>query len=147
MINVVRMEREHLPYVAALEAQSFSAPWSEKSLAAELENPLAIWLVALDGDRVVGYVGSQTVMEETDLMDVAVDPAYRRQGVAKLMLTALCMDLRARGSHSLSLEVRPSNAAALALYEKLSFYEIGRRKNYYQDPKEDALILKKEWVV
>lgn len=145
MIEFAEMQPRHVPQVAALEKICFADPWSEKSVASELENPLSYWLVAMDGEKLVGYVGSQTVLGETDMMNVAVSPDYRRQGIAEGLILALFAALKARESHCLTLEVRDSNASARALYEKLGFSEIGRRKNYYRNPKEDALILRKEW--
>ncbi len=145
MIEFAEMQPRHVPQVAALEKICFADPWSEKSVASELENPLSYWLVAMDGEKLVGYVGSQTVLGETDMMNVAVSPDYRRQGIAEGLILALIAALKARESHCLTLEVRDSNASARALYEKLGFSEIGRRKNYYRSPKEDALILRKEW--
>ncbi len=145
MIEFAEMQPRHVPQVAALEKICFADPWSEKSVASELENPLSYWLVAMDGEKLVGYVGSQTVLGETDVMNVAVSPDYRRQGIAEGLILALIAALKARESHCLTLEVRDSNASARALYEKLGFSEIGRRKNYYRNPKEDALILRKEW--
>lgn len=141
------MRHEHVAQVAELEKICFADPWSEKSVASELENPLSYWLVALDEDRVVGYVGSQTVLGETDMMNVAVRPEYRRQGIAEALILALIGQLRRRQSHCLTLEVRDSNTSARALYGKLGFLEIGRRRNYYRNPREDALILRKEWIV
>lgn len=145
MIEFAEMQPRHVPQVAALEKICFADPWSEKSVASELENPLSYWLVAMDGEKLAGYVGSQTVLGETDMMNVAVFPDYRRQGIAEGLILALIAALKARESHCLTLEVRDSNASARALYEKLGFSEIGRRKNYYRSPKEDALILRKEW--
>lgn len=145
MIEFAEMQPRHVPQVAALEKICFADPWSEKSVASELENPLSYWLVAMDGEKLVGYVGSQTVLGETDMMNVAVCPDYRRQGIAEGLILALIHALKARESRCLTLEVRDSNASARALYEKLGFSEIGRRKNYYRSPKEDALILRKEW--
>ena len=145
MIEFAEMQPRHVPQVAALEKICFADPWSEKSVASELENPLSYWLVAMDGEKLVGYVGSQTVLGETDMMNVAVSPDYRRQGIAEGLILALIAALKARESHCLTLEVRDSNASARALYEKLGFSEIGRRKNYYRNHKEDALILRKEW--
>ena len=142
---IEQMKSCHVAQVAALEKLCFSEPWSEKSVASELENKLAFWLVAADGDTVAGYVGSQTVCEETDMMNVAVHPDYRRQGIAEMLILSLVENLKEQGSHSLTLEVRASNVPAIALYEKLGFSEVGRRKNYYRNPKEDALILRKEW--
>ena len=137
----------HIAQVAELEKICFADPWSEKSVASELENPLSYWLVALEGSTVAGYAGSQTVLGETDMMNVAVRPECRRQGVAEALIAALIAGLKKRESHCLTLEVRESNAPARALYEKLGFLEVGRRKNYYRNPKEDALILRKEWTL
>ena len=144
-MTITTMGQEHASQVAELEKQCFSDPWSEKSVATELENPLSLWLVALEGDTVAGYVGSQTVMGETDMMNVAVSPAYRRRGIARELIQALLRELARQGSHRLTLEVRASNAPARALYESLGFAQVGRRPNYYRNPKEDALILGKEW--
>ena len=145
MMKIISMTADHVPSVAALEAICFSDPWSENSVASELNNPLSLWLIALEDETVVGYVGSQTVMGETDMMNVAVHPNHRRQGVARSLIEALVQALKDLESHSLTLEVRASNEPAIALYTDLGFTEAGRRRNYYCNPKEDALILRKEW--
>ena len=142
---IAQMKPEHVAQVAALEKLCFSDPWSEKSIASELDNELSLWLVALDGDRVAGYVGSQTVIDETDMMNIAVHPDYRRKGIAGRLVEALIAMLKEGGSHRLSLEVRVSNESARRLYDELGFSEIAIRKRYYQNPKEDALILRKEF--
>ena len=81
------------------------------------------------------------------MMNVAVTADYRRRGIAEKLVLALVEELKKKGSHALMLEVRASNAPAIALYEKLGFLQVGCRKNYYRNPKEDALILRKEWEV
>ena len=139
------MNASHVAQIAELEKLCFSDPWSENSIASELDNKLAYWLVAAEGETVVGYIGSQTVMDETDMMNVAVHPDFRRRGIAEALVSGLVAQLKAMGSRSLTLEVRASNDPAIALYDKLGFSEIGRRKNYYRNPREDALILRKEW--
>ena len=144
---IEKMNSSHVAQIADLEKICFSDPWSEKSVASELENKLAFWLVAVEEDRVAGYIGSQTVMDETDMMNVAVHPDFRRQGIAEALVIGLVEHLKTMGSRCLTLEVRASNAPAIALYEKLGFHEIGRRKNYYRNPREDALILRKEWEI
>ena len=141
------MKNSHVAQIAELEKICFSDPWSEKSIASELNNKLAFWLVAVEGETLAGYIGSQTVMEETDMMNVAVHPDFRRRGIAEALVSALVEKLKEMGSHCLTLEVRASNVPAITLYEKMGFYEIGRRKNYYRNPKEDALILRKEWEI
>lgn len=145
MMKIIPMTSAHVPSVAALEAMCFSDPWSQNSVASELSNPLSLWLVAMEEDTLAGYVGSQTVMGETDMMNVAVHPEHRRRGIARLLIEALIQALKDRGSHMLTLEARASNVPAIALYESLGFLEVGRRRNYYRNPKEDALILRKEW--
>lgn len=139
------MTADHVSQVAALEALCFSMPWSQASLSSELDNPLALWLVALDGDQVAGYVGSQCVLGEADMMNLAVAPACRRRGIAEALVKALVKRLSAGGVHCLTLEVRSSNEAAQALYAKLGFFQVGRRPGYYRHPTEDALILRLEW--
>ena len=145
MITLMEMKAEHVPQVAQLEKICFADPWSELSISLELTNVWSYWVVALDGDTVVGYVGSQSSIDEADIMNVAVHPDYRRQGIAEKLINTLVADLKKRGCHALLLEVRVSNTPAVTLYEKLGFAQVGCRKNYYRNPKEDALILRKEW--
>ena len=140
------MTEKHVAQVAELEKICFgSAAWSEKSIASELNNALSLWIVAVEDEKVLGYVGSQTVMGETDMMNVAVHPDYRKQGIATGLITELIGALKKQESHCLTLEVRASNEPAKNLYQMLDFEEIGIRKNYYRNPREDALILRKEW--
>lgn len=146
-MTIVKLNESHVSQVAELEKICFSDPWSENSVASELKNSLSLWLVAEEEGRVAGYIGSQTVCNETDMMNVAVHPGFRRRGIGEALVNALVEDLKAMESHCLTLEVRASNAPAIALYEKLGFSEIGRRKNYYRNPREDALILRKEWEI
>lgn len=133
--------------VAKLEKECFSAPWSENAITLELQNPLSLWVVAEERGAVVGYVGSQSVMGEADMMNLAVDPVFRRQGIARGLVGFLVESLCSNGAHSLTLEVRASNEPAKGLYRSLGFEQVGRRPNYYSSPKEDALILRKEWTV
>ena len=143
--NIRAMTAADVPQVAAMERACFSDPWPEQVIAKELENELSLWLCAMDGDTVAGYIGSQTVLGEADMMNVAVSPAYRRQGIGRTLVFALCEALKTQMQATvLTLEVRASNAAAIALYEDLGFTQIGLRKNYYQHPKEDARILRKD---
>ncbi len=145
MIRYELMKAEHVSAVADLEKRCFSMPWSEKSIFSELENPLSVWVVALDGETVVGYIGSQAVLDEADVMNVAVDVSFRRKGIATELVSALVGELSCRQVRSLTLEVRASNQPARAMYDKLGFTQAGRRPNYYSAPREDALILRKEW--
>ena len=141
------MKKDHVAQVAALERQCFADPWSEGSIASELDNPLSLWLVAEQNGAVCGYVGSQTVLDETDMMNIAVHPDCRRQGIAAALIEELVSRLKERGSHILRLEVRESNTPAIALYNSMGFTQLGIRKNYYRNPKENALILGKEWEI
>ena len=145
MIEYVPMNRDHVAQVAELEKRCFSDPWSENSIAYELTNPLSYWLVAQEAGAVLGYVGSQSVLDEADMMNVAVHPEHRRRGIARELVERLVEALKAKEVYCLTLEVRASNAPAKALYEALGFAQVGRRPNYYRNPKEDALILRKEW--
>ena len=145
--KIVPMTSAHTAQIAALEQLCFSDPWPETAVAGELDNPLSYWLVALSGERVVGYVGSQTVLGEADIMNVAVSPDARRNGLGQALLQRLQDDLTRQQVHSLTLEVRASNEPAIALYTKLGYVQVGRRPNYYHKPKEDALILRKEWAL
>lgn len=144
-MDYVLMTAEHISAIAEIEKICFSDPWSINSIAGELENPLSLWLVALDDECVVGYVGSQTVLGGADMMNLAVLPEYRKQSIGETLVRTLVERLRAKGAISLSLEVRQSNQPAICLYEKLGFTQVGVRPNYYRNPKENALILRKEW--
>ena len=147
-VKIVPMAAEHLDRLEQLERMCFSRPWSKKMLAEELDNQCAAFLVAVEPDteKVVGYAGLLVVADEGYITNVAVDPSCRRQGVAGQLLQVF--DSFARGNHLafLTLEVRPSNAAAIALYQGFGFAEAGRRRNYYDLPKEDALILTKYYA-
>ena len=144
---ILRMNESHVKAVAELEKLCFSDPWSENSVASELKNKLALWLVAEEDGGVAGYIGSQTCGDESDVMNVAVHPDFRRCGIAQALVNALVEELKHIGSRCLTLEVRSSNIPAIALYEKMGFGEVGRRKNYYRNPREDARILRKEWEI
>lgn len=147
MMQIITMDETHVSQVAGIEKICFSDPWSESSVASELTNPLSEWLVCLEGNEVVGYIGSQTVMGETDMMNVAVLPEKRRMGIAEMLILSLIEKLKLRDSRCLTLEVRASNLPAISLYEKLGFSQVGRRPRYYYNPREDALILRKEWEI
>ncbi len=143
--KLVPADRSHLPQLAALERACFSHPWSEAMLAEELYNDNAS-LVAAEGEdgTVLGYGMVRAVLDEGCLERIAVVPAYRRQGVAEEILSAF---LRFGQAHLafLTLEVREGNAPAIAFYEKLGFREVGRRKNYYPESKEDAVLMTVEF--
>ena len=143
-VKITPMTAEDIAQVAALERACFSDPWPESVLARELENELSLWLVAKENGEVVAYVGSQSVLDEADMMNLAVRETARRQGIAKALVQALCRELSQKGVQSLTLEVRDSNEPAIRLYEALGFTQVGKRPNYYFHPKEDARILRKD---
>ncbi|MDD6160482.1 MAG: ribosomal protein S18-alanine N-acetyltransferase [Oscillospiraceae bacterium] len=139
------MTAEHIPQIAALERACFSHPWSEDMLREELWNDSAVIIVAEGEDgTVLGYAGLQTVLDEGYINNVAVDERFRRMGVADAIISAFVRFGREKLAF-LTLEVRASNAPAIALYAKHGFAEVGRRKNYYDDPREDAVLMTLEF--
>ena len=136
------MTAADVPSVAALEKLCFSDPWSVSSIASELDNPLSLWLVWEEDGAAAAYLGVQRVPPQADVMNVAVSPALRRRGIARALFAEL--ERRLPEIDELFLEVRASHSGAIALYRTLGFEQVGRRPNYYLDPREDALILRKE---
>lgn len=139
-----QMQLGDVSAIAELEKLCFSDPWSENSIASELNNRLSFWLVAEEDSKVVGYVGSQAVLDSADMMNLAVSPDYRQKGIGQALINELSFWLKNNHVIALLLEVRVSNTPAISLYEKLGFVQVGRRPNYYHKPREDALILRKE---
>ena len=146
-VRIVPMNADHLDEVAELERICFSTPWSRNMLAEELENMLSAFLVALDDrDRVVGYAGVQVILDEGYITNIAVRPECRRQGIAAKLLQVFMDFAKANQLSFLTLEVRASNYDAIALYGSRGFRSMGRRKNYYEHPREDALIMTREFT-
>ena len=146
-VRIVPMSADHLEEIAALERVCFSRPWSRNMLAEELENQCAAFLTALDPQtgKVVGYAGLLVAADEGYITNVAVFPEYRRRGVAGQLLKVFCDFAAGRHLAFLTLEVRASNYDAIALYGARGFRGVGRRKNYYEHPKEDAIIMTREF--
>ena len=145
-VRIVPMNADHLDEVAELERICFSVPWSHNMLAEELDNLLSAFLVALDdNDKVVGYAGVQIILDEGYITNVAVRPECRRQGIAAKLLQVFLDFAKANKLAFLTLEVRASNYDAIALYGSRGFRSVGRRKNYYEHPKEDAIIMTLEF--
>lgn len=140
-ITISPMTAQAVPQVAALESTSFSTPWSRRSIEEELSNPWALWLVAREGEALAGYLGVQYGPDGGDILTIATDPLFRGRGVARELLKAMSRLLREKGLEWLTLEVRPSNAAALRLYNTLGFRQVGRRPRYYRNPTEDAILM------
>lgn len=141
---IIPMELRHLEAMADIERQCFSLPWSHAMLRDELINPAAYYLVAEQDGQVCGYAGLQRVLDEGYITNVATAPAFRRQGVADALLSALRGYAREEGLSFLTLEVRMGNLAAIALYEKHGFIRAGLRPGYYHRPREDALLMTKK---
>ena len=145
-VRIVPMSGDHLDEIAALEKICFSTPWSRAMLAEELDNACSAFLTALDEDgRVIGYAGLQVVLDEGYIANIAVRPEDRQKGVASQLLQVFIDFARGNKLVFLTLEVRPSNTAAIVLYGHHGFRTAGRRKNYYEHPKEDALIMTLEF--
>ena len=143
--TLVPMDRSHLAGVAELERLCFSAPWNEAMLEEELYNDTASFIVAEGEDgSVLGYAGLHVILDEGYIDNVAVRPSCRRMGIADQLLDVFVRFGQANLAF-LTLEVRPSNTPAVALYQKHGFQEVGRRPNYYDNPKEDALLLTREF--
>ncbi len=141
-VQIVPMNGDHLDEVAELERVCFPDPWSRNMLKEELENDLAAFLVALDGQgAVAGYAGLQVVLDEGNILNIAVRPDCRRRGVPGQLLQVFLNFARGNRLAFLTLEVRASNYAAIALYGSRGFRGVGRRKNYYEHPREDAVIM------
>ena len=143
--EIVPMDRSHIPQIAALERACFSHPWSEAMLEDALFDPQASFIAAEDGEgNILGYAGLHAVLDEGYIDNIAVEPDARRHGVASALLDVFCR-FGAANLAFLTLEVRASNAPAIALYEKYGFQRAGVRPNYYQSPREDAIIMTREF--
>ena len=139
--EIVPMDRSHVPRVAALERESYSMPWSETMLEYSLYDSNASFIVAEDEEgNILGYAGLHAVLDEGYIDNIAVEEAARRHGVASALLDVFCRFAEVNLAF-LTLEVRKSNAAAIALYEKHGFQMAGLRKGFYQRPREDAVIM------
>ena len=145
-IRVVPMSSAHLDEIAELERICFSVPWSRNMLAEELDNACSAFLTAVDETgRVVGYAGLLVVLDEGYITNVAVHPDFRRRGIAQKLLDVFENFATANKLAFLTLEVRESNYGAIALYGSRGYRGVGRRKNYYEHPKEDAIIMTREF--
>ena len=143
--RTMQADLNHLGQLAELEQLCFADPWGEADLAYELNDPLCLWLVTLDETgRVVAYGGSRLVLDEADIMNIAVRPGLRRQGLGSALLFELLRRLTRLGARVVTLEVRESNDPARRMYEGFGFVQAGRRPGYYSHPKEDALLLRRE---
>lgn len=139
--EIVDMRLEHLGDICEISIFSFPIPWSYDSFKRELNNKLASYLVALLNNKVVAYGGIWVILDEAHITNIAVHPDYRYKGIGEELLKALLEKAYAREAKEITLEVRISNLTAQSLYKKAGFVQEGIRKRYYEDNKEDALIM------
>jgi [ribosomal protein S18]-alanine N-acetyltransferase len=141
-ITITPMRRRHLRAVLRIEAHNTHRPWSLGLFMSELRQPEArVYAVALAGSRVVGFAGELFADTDAHITTIAVEPEFRRRGVATRLLLVLAREARQRGMAALTLEVAASNGGAQALYGRFGLAPVGVRKNYYEDLGEDALIM------
>ena len=137
----------HIDQMVIIEQECFSVPWSRDALMEELDTPCAHYVVCTDKEgNVVGYIGSRVVLDSADITNVAVRPQHRRRGIGLKLVTIMLGLMKHMGVASVLLEVRESNLPAQNCYAAAGFQVVGRRKNYYELPKEDALLMGRELV-
>ena len=141
MIKFRRMTQDDADAVADLELKCFAMPWSRADFFREVKNELAEYVVGELDKKIVAYAGAWVSFDQAEVMHVAVTPELRGQGVGTILFGELIKAVKERGAKSITLEVRPSNTAAIKLYENFGLRSVGRRKNYYRDNDEDALIM------
>jgi [ribosomal protein S18]-alanine N-acetyltransferase len=143
-IELRRLSLSHLGDIEKIEQNAYPTPWSRTMFASELAKPTSICLGAFEGTRLVGYIINSRYVDAWHVMNVAVDPDYRRRGIATRMLEELFELTRNDGRRGYTLEVRVSNTGAIDLYERLGFERRGVRRGYYTDNREDALVMWRE---
>ena len=144
-IYFIPMQANHLREVIAIEQKSFPTPWSRYAFYGELLNDFAYYIVAICGDKVVGYAGMWLITDESHITNLAVHPDYRQRGIGRYLMQELENQSVTLGAKSMTLEVRPSNSIAKGLYSSMGFFQEGRRRGYYSDTGEDALIMWKRF--
>lgn len=140
--NIISMSSEHIPQIALLENECFSAPWSENALSQEINNENSHFLVAYS-DIVLGYIGVQEICGEAYITNIAVFDEYRKLGIGRKLLKTAADNAKSRDCEFITLEVRESNINAISLYESENFKIAGVRKNFYTDPIENGIIYTK----
>lgn len=138
---IEKMTEAHIEGIARLERECFSSPWSEESLKNELKNNFSRFFVAFSNGEIVGYIGAHNILGEVYITNVAVFPQLRRRGVAKKLIEALLQTVKNENAVFVTLEVRKSNFSAISLYEKTGFKPVGERKNFYEKPRENAVLM------
>ena len=143
-MNIREMQIDDLEAVMEIENECFSVPWTETGFFTFLIRNDTLFLAAEENGMILGYAGIVMVPEDGDITNVAVRPDCRKMGVGRAIVTELCARAKEQGVRHIFLEVRKSNAAAIALYSGLGFEPIGERKDYYEEPKEDAILMRLE---
>ena len=141
--EIINASEKHVEQLEQLEKVCFSMPWTRDFLISQLPDDRHIFIAAADGEKVLGYVGMMYVIDEGYISNVAVAPEYRRQGIADALILELIDRCKILKLSFVTLEVRAGNSPAISLYEKHGFSPVGRRKNYYDFPKEDAILMTK----
>ncbi len=140
--RVIDLTEQQLPQLCSMEQECFSIPWTEAQLRSQLKDSTHEFLGAVDGDgRMLGYVGMSYVLDEGYISNVAVGESFRRCGVGSSLLGELLVRAKSMGLAFVTLEVRENNLPALGLYGALGFVPVGRRRGYYEAPKEDAILM------
>lgn len=142
-LEIRKMEMEDIPWAAAVEKENFSAPWKEESFREALEKKENIYLIALIDGKRAGYIGMWTVLDEGEITQVSVKKEYQGMHIGRRLMEALEEEGRKAGIISFFLEVRKSNVAAIHLYESSGFLHQGIRKNFYENPREDGILMHK----
>ena len=145
-MSIRRAVESDIPAIARIECLCFSSPWSEQSIKESFESDSNRFYIAENKGEIEGYLGLFVSIDMCDILNIAVLPEYRRQGVAKALVSFVIEGYKDKIG-GLTLEVRPSNVPALALYEGFGFEQVGRRKDYYRNPTEDALLMTKFFTV
>ena len=144
--NIIKMIPEHIVQAAAIEAEVFSVPWTARGFADALGLDYTLFYAACVDSILVGYCGIYLAADEGEITNVAVSYKYRRHGIAQALVQHTLLQAHSKGSQRIFLEVRSSNEPAISLYTKLGFHVKGKRKNFYQSPLEDALVMMYEYA-
>ena len=140
-ITIEKMGESHIEQLAVIEKECFSTPWSENALREELENSYARFLVAVCDGEVSGYIGAHNILGEVYITNVAVSQKHRRKGMGEKLINSLISLCESENAEFITLEVRESNKPAINLYKKMNFKDVGKRKNFYENPREDAILM------
>ena len=141
MIGIREMELDDLSEIMVIENENFSRPWTEMGFFSFFVREDTLFLVACEEEKILGYMGIMTVLDEGDITNVSVSKKARRRGIGRNLVEEMIRRMKERGVTTLHLEVRKSNDAAIALYSGLGFVKDGERKNYYEEPVEDAILM------